>query len=57
MNNFMLSAMNVLSIFAEEKPVFIREHTSGYYSVGSYFSAKLLVEVTLYFIHCSNVHQ
>lgn len=39
------SAMNVLSIFATEKPVFMREYRLGYYSLPAYYFSKTLVEV------------
>lgn len=44
-NMFMLSATGVLSIFATEKFVFMREYSSGYYSLPAYFLSKTLVEL------------
>jgi len=39
--------MGVLSVFAQEKEVFIREYGSGYYSLAAYFWSKVIVELPL----------
>ncbi len=44
-NQFFGSATAVLSIFALEKAVFLREYEAGYYSLTAYFLSKVLVEV------------
>jgi ATP-binding cassette subfamily G (WHITE) protein 1 len=41
----MQSSIGVLSIFSEEKAVFIREHVNGYYGLPAYFFSKILVEL------------
>lgn len=46
-NEFFGSVGTVISIFTTERPVFIREHRSGYYGVLAYFLSKLLVELPL----------
>jgi len=37
--------MSLMTLFVEERPVFLREYTSGSYSVCSYFIAKAFVEI------------
>ena len=44
-NQFMGSAMGVVTIFVSEKNVFLREYTNGYYSLPAYFLSKTLVEL------------
>lgn len=44
-NQFFASATSVLSIFAMEKRVFIREYAAGYYSLPAYYLSKVLVEL------------
>lgn len=49
-NEFFGGVGTVISIFTTERPVFIREHRSGYYGVLAYFLSKLLVELPLQFV-------
>lgn len=44
-NQFFGSATAVLSIFAQEKLVFLREYRAGYYSLSAYYFSKVLVEL------------
>jgi len=44
-NQFMGSAMGVVTIFVNEKNVFLREYTNGYYSLSAYFLSKTLAEL------------
>lgn len=44
-NQFFGSATAVLSIFAVEKLVFLREFRAGYYSLSAYYLSKVLVEL------------
>ena len=44
-NQFMSSAMGVVTIFVNEKNVFTREYSRGYYSLPAYFLSKTLVEM------------
>ena len=44
-NQFFGSATAVLSIFATEKMVFLREFRAGYYGVEAYYFSKVLVEL------------
>ena len=44
-NAFFSSFQNVLPVFAHEKRSFAREHSQGYYGIGSYFFAKISVEL------------
>ncbi|KAJ3146015.1 ATP-binding cassette sub- G member 1 [Geranomyces variabilis] len=44
-NQVMSSTMSILSIFAQDKLVFAREHGSGYYSLAAFFFAKIGVEL------------
>ena len=44
-NQFFGSATAVLSIFAQEKMVFLREHRAGYYGLTAYYFSKVLVEL------------
>jgi len=44
-NMVMGSSIGVLSVFALEKAVFMREYKNGYYSLPSYFFSKTLVEL------------
>lgn len=44
-NQFFGSATAVLSIFAVEKTVFMREFQAGYYSLTAYYLSKVLVEL------------
>jgi ABC-type multidrug transport system ATPase subunit len=44
-NQFMGSAMGVVTTFVAEKNVFLREYTNGYYSLPAYFFSKTLVEL------------
>jgi hypothetical protein len=44
--NQLFSSMNaVLTAFAEERPVFVREYSSGYYKLAPYFLAHILIDV------------
>lgn len=44
-NQFFGSATAVLSIFAQEKMVFLREYRAGYYGLSAYYFSKVLVEL------------
>jgi ABC-type multidrug transport system permease subunit len=44
-NQFFGSATSVLSIFAIEKVVFLREFSAGYYGLTAYYVSKVLVEL------------
>lgn len=44
-NQFFGSATAVLSIFASEKMVFLREYHAGYYGLTAYYFSKVLVEL------------
>lgn len=44
-NQFMSSAMGILSVFTKEKIVFLREHRLGYYQLPAYFLSKMTVEL------------
>ena len=44
-NQFFGSATAVLSIFAQEKMVFMREYRAGYYGLTAYYFSKVLVEL------------
>jgi len=44
-NGIMTSTMGVLSIFAAEKSVFIREYESGLYRLPAYFLSRTFVEI------------
>lgn len=44
-NQFFGSATAVLSIFAQEKMVFLREYRAGYYGLTAYYFSKVLVEL------------
>ena len=44
-NSIMGNMMPILSVFSSERAVFIREHSSGLYSLRSYFFSKILVEM------------
>lgn len=44
-NNVMSNCIGILSIFGLEKRVFAREQGAGYYSLASYFSSKIMVEL------------
>ncbi|KNE62128.1 hypothetical protein AMAG_07374 [Allomyces macrogynus ATCC 38327] len=43
-NSFFSATLPVLSIFAVERHVFLREYVSGYYGVAAYFWSRTLVE-------------
>eukprot|EP00164_Ancoracysta_twista_P000118 GFYU01000172.1.p1 GENE.GFYU01000172.1~~GFYU01000172.1.p1 ORF type:complete len:677 (+),score=259.76 GFYU01000172.1:101-2131(+) len=47
MMNFMNPLMGVLSIFAAEKAIFVREYRLGMYSLPAYFWSKMMVELPL----------
>lgn len=49
-NAFFSSFQNILPVFSAEKPSFAREHAQGYYGTGSYFLAKICVELPLTFM-------
>jgi len=49
-NAFFASFQNVLPVFSTEKPSFMREHSQGYYGTGTYFLAKIIVELPLTFV-------
>lgn len=42
---FMGASMGFVSVFSQEKAVFLREYGAGYYSIVPYFFSKILVEV------------
>lgn len=44
-NQFMGSAMGVLSAFSQERAVFLREYAQGYYSLSPYYLAKISIEM------------
>jgi ABC-type multidrug transport system permease subunit len=44
-NQFFGSATAVLSIFSQEKMVFLREYRAGYYGLSAYYFSKVLVEL------------
>ena len=44
-NTVFSNSIGMLSVFGTEKRVFAREHGAGYYSLFSYFSSKVMVEV------------
>jgi ATP-binding cassette subfamily G (WHITE) protein 1 len=44
LNQFMSSSMGVLSAFSQERPIFLREYTQGYYSLPPYYLTKVVVE-------------
>ncbi|TPX54723.1 hypothetical protein PhCBS80983_g05801 [Powellomyces hirtus] len=44
-NQVMSSTMSILSIFAQDKMVFAREHGAGYYSLSAFFFSKIGVEL------------
>lgn len=46
-NQIMSYSIGILSIFALEKAVFIREYGNGYYDLGAYFWSKTLVELPI----------
>lgn len=45
LNQFFASAFPIVTIFALEKIVFLREHRAGYYGLPAYYITKVLVEV------------
>ncbi|KAK9718466.1 hypothetical protein K7432_005480 [Basidiobolus ranarum] len=46
-NGFFSTVMPLLSVFAEERAVFQREHGSGYYTLKSYYFSKIIVELPI----------
>ncbi|CAM9913585.1 unnamed protein product, partial [Hapterophycus canaliculatus] len=44
-NQGILGTIGVLQVFPNEMPVFLREHDSGAYRVGSYFLGRTLAEI------------
>lgn len=50
-NTFMSSMMATLHVFSEEKVVFKREYTAGYYSLFPYYFSKVLVELPFYIFY------
>ncbi|KAI9176110.1 hypothetical protein H9P43_006475 [Blastocladiella emersonii ATCC 22665] len=44
-NSFFSAVMPVLSVFASERPVFIREYSTGYYGPAAYYWSRTLVEL------------
>lgn len=44
-SQFMGASMGFVSVFSQEKAVFLREYGAGYYSIVPYFFSKILVEV------------
>ncbi|KAJ3109158.1 ATP-binding cassette sub- G member 1 [Phlyctochytrium planicorne] len=46
--NIMTASTANLTVFAREKPVFLREHRAGYYGVTAYFIGKFFAELPLY---------
>jgi ABC-type multidrug transport system permease subunit len=44
-NSLFGPAISVLSVFAKEKDVFLREHLGGYYSLPAYLMSKIVVEL------------
>jgi ATP-binding cassette subfamily G (WHITE) protein 1 len=44
-SQFMGASMGFVSVFSQEKAVFMREYGAGYYSIVPYFFSKILVEV------------
>ncbi|KNE63125.1 hypothetical protein AMAG_08288 [Allomyces macrogynus ATCC 38327] len=50
-NGFFSATMPVLSIFAVERHVFLREYVSGYYGVAAYFWSRTLVETPFQFLY------
>ncbi|KAI8924870.1 P-loop containing nucleoside triphosphate hydrolase protein [Entophlyctis helioformis] len=49
-NNVMSSTMGVLSIFAGEKQVFMREYGAGYYNLMPFFLSKIGVEMPTFIV-------
>jgi ATP-binding cassette subfamily G (WHITE) protein 1 len=50
-NMFMSSVMTILTIFFDEKLVFVREYRAGYYGLFAYFITKLAVELPFYIFY------
>ncbi|CAN0433874.1 unnamed protein product [Ascophyllum nodosum] len=46
-NQGILGTIGVLQVFPNEMPVFLREHDSGAYKVGSYFFGRTLAEIPI----------
>jgi ATP-binding cassette subfamily G (WHITE) protein 1 len=47
LNQFMGSSMGVLSAFSQERPIFLREYSQGYYSLSAYYFTKIAVELPI----------
>ncbi|ORX88800.1 hypothetical protein K493DRAFT_341060 [Basidiobolus meristosporus CBS 931.73] len=46
-NQMFSTSMPTISIFAEERNVFLREHGGGYYGLSAYFFSKIIVELPI----------